>query len=195
MAVIPWWRGRLLARQPIGEPALWVEGITYKPSTDGGSWPKCVGKQALYKDYLSWFDDVYLEPYRGVGLYTDNPHLMPTPARDLDFFVTLAPFLYILNRVQQTRAYKIPIKVRYQDGYVTIRTRQNFVRLCAWEAHAAQFALQTGIQVLDPLIPFGIIEAKVEIVAQAAYEQDTAIRENRERVPGRVKGVDAVEDA
>jgi hypothetical protein len=149
MAVVLYWKERLAARCPIRAPGLLVEGFGYRKRQDrpDDPWFKSVARQTLLLDYQAWFTEVYLPPFASVQYYQDFPDQLPVAADDLAFFTTIAPFIYIVGKKQQTRSYLVDKREPYQGRWIEIKSYRNFVRLCEWEDHVAAFRLQTGQEV------------------------------------------------
>lgn len=146
MAVILYWRDRLADRCPIRAPVLRIDGFGFRKRQDrpDDPWYKAVARQTLLQDYNAWFADVYLPQFTGVPYYMDYPDQLPKPADDLGFFTQIAPFLYIVDKKQQTRSYLVNIKEPFEGRWLELKTHRNFVRLCEWEEHVAAFRIQTG---------------------------------------------------
>lgn len=185
-AVQLWWKERLVDRHPIGCEALRMEGYNLKTARTETTdpWPRAVARQALFEDYKIWFEDSYLPPYKTAGYYADFPDNLPRPTDELGFFTTIAPFLYIVGKKQQVRAYYVPQKQLYEDRYVTIKVNRYFVRLCEWEAHIAQFELLTGMDAHSILPSFDPDNAKT--VARAISSAIRRIKANRQKLPPEV---------
>lgn len=189
MGVIVYWRERLRDRNPLGSETLRIEKYNLR-KREGveDSWPRAVAKQALLSDYKEWFDRVYLPPFLDTGYYQDCPDQLPKPASDLDFFVTMSPFIHVVGRAQQTRAYMVEQQEQYEGRWITIKVHRNFVRLCEWEEHVATFELLTGMKVHAE--PLGVLRdrgnmftvsqgVKVHIKKIAGNREAMAVGKNR----------------
>jgi hypothetical protein len=146
MAVILWWRGRLVDRRPLREDKMWVQDVSFKAQyvSPEDPWPRAIAKAFLLLDYRQWFEEVYLEPYRQCAFYQDQPDQLPKPATDLEFWTTLSPLIHLVGRAQQTRSYNVKEQHLHMDVWVTIKVKKNFIRLLEWGEHVAAFELQTG---------------------------------------------------
>jgi len=176
MAVIPYWRERLKARKPLGLEALWLVGYNVKLRDDNpeDTWPKAVAKQALLLDYKAWFEETYLPPYLESAFFRDFPEQLPKPASDLDFFVTMSPFLHVVGRAQQTRAYNVPQKKMWEGKWVSVKVHRNFVRLCTWQEHVAAFELQTHTSLDVAQLP---VSAQADLIDTVAKGVQVSIRQ------------------
>lgn len=146
MAVIPYWKERIEDRRPIRELAYYVENYDWKPHDEGSdTWPRLVAKQALWKDYQAWFEDVYLAPFKLSQYFVDFPDQLPTPATESEFWATIAPYLYVSgHRSLQTRQYYVWQQKKYEEHWIRVKVMRSFVRLGSWDEHLAQFSLLTG---------------------------------------------------
>lgn len=182
MAVIQYWAERLRDRDPISTPQLrTVNTVKHHEGRGEDTWPKAVAKQAMYLDYLAWFERVYLPPFQQTPFYQDQPVLLPAPARELDFFVTMSPFIHVVHRDKQTRSYLVREQRQHNGRWLEARVRKNFVRLCEWKEHVAVFELQTGMLIDGGLFAGANFEA-IETVAEGTRVVIDRIADNRERM-------------
>lgn len=147
MSVLMYWRDRLKAKQPFYCPSLRKEQVTYKPNRqdENNTWPHSVHRETMYEDYLAWYGEEYLKPYVESGYYADCPDQLPQAVNELGFFTTIAPWVYIVGRKEQVRAYKVKGQDHYEGEWYETYKNKYFVRLCTWEQHIAAFELDTGI--------------------------------------------------
>lgn len=177
MAVVLYWNQRLAERNPLRDPELRIEGVNIKSREVEDSWPRAVAKQAQYMDYLKWFDEEYLPSFASVDYYRDFPDQLPKPANELEFFTTIAPFMYVVGRKQQVRSYAVKQQQTYEGEWMTIKKTRNFTRLCEWEEHVAAFVVQTGIEIKAP--PPRPKKQDVELVAGATKIVVRKIAQNK----------------
>ena len=177
--VIAYWRERLVGHNPLRSEKLRepLFNIRLHRNQEGG-WPRAVARQALVQDYVEWFKDVYLRSY-DTPYYVENPDRKPQHANDLEFFSTMAPFLYVVGREIQTRGYLVKIRERYQGEWITVSRRRNFVRLCTWEEHVAAFQMQVGEQ-LPSLPVFQSQQETAQVVENAVRVVIRRTEANRE---------------
>lgn len=178
MAVIPWWKERLEERRPVRELAYWREDYDWKPQLDTPSdtWPRLVATQALWKDYLAWFEDVYLAPFRTAPYFQDFPEQLPVPATEAEFWHTLSPFVYISgNSKLQKRGYFVWDQRKHMDQWVKVKAHRNFIRLGTWEEHLGAFGILTG----NPSDP----TACVDLIGGAMRRMRATNAANKARLP------------
>lgn len=142
MAVALWWKERLEEKCPLYDPLLRIEGYNYKVRRDElqSRWWKAVARRALWADYQIWFDKVYLAPYELVSI-------KPTPAKELEFWMTLAPMLYVNGRKASIRNHLVRENTNYQGRIVLVKVRRYFVHLGTWEQHADALLTNNNIDV------------------------------------------------
>jgi hypothetical protein len=192
MAVIPYWKERLLARCPLHVESLRVPAnLRARNDQPGDTWPRAVAKQALFLDYQAWFDECYLVPYRETSYYQDGAAL-PEPAGELDFFITMSPFLHVVGRAQQTRSYFVREPQLHEGEFVMVKAKRNFVRLLTWNEHVAQFELVTGIHIDTPDIGR---EKRVENIGQVSRGVQLTIRKIAENKATMRRNMGKPEDA
>lgn len=184
MSAVLYWKERLEDAQPLRDEALRVEGFNVKNPSATNTWPRAVARQALYQDYLKWFEEIYLLSFKTVGYYQDFPEQMPKPLDELGFFATMGPFLYVVGKDKQVRNYSVKVQKPYQGRYVQVKTGRYFVRLCEHKAHCAAFELNTGIELTLLKLIGGAYnikneEDRVETVASAVRVSIRKIAENR----------------
>lgn len=179
MAVVLYWKERLAARNPLRLEALRIVGFNVKPRRDRmeDPWPHSVAKQAMFEDYLVWFDQVYLPPFQEAEFYQDFPDQLPKPADQLEFFTTMSPFVHVLGRKQQTRSYFVPKVTGHEGRWITVKVYRNFVRLCEWEDHVAQFELLTGSDTEAP--PIILKTPRIERIGNALRISMSQIASNK----------------
>lgn len=192
MGVIPYWRERLKDHHPLALEALRVEGYNVRKRTDiESTWPRAVAKQALLADYKAWYDRVFLPPFLDTGFYQDCPDQLPKRPNEFEFFATLSPFIHIVGRAQQTRAYHVPEQRQHQGEWVTVKVHRNFVRLCEWDEHAATFELLTGFRVYETPLDLQRNHANMHTVAQGVKVNIRQIAANRQAMAiGKTRKVD-----
>lgn len=178
MSVIPYWKGRLDAGRPVYEDAYWVEGYDWKPHEPMlGTWPKLIAKQALWNDYLAWFEDVYLESFRQSPYFKEFPDNLPKPAREHEFWGAIAPFLYVSGKARlQSRGYFVWGKRMHLGEMVPARVHRSFIRLGSHPEHVAQYELLTGAG----SVPHA--EA-MDVVSEAMRRMHTQHLVNKSRLP------------
>jgi hypothetical protein len=185
MSIVPYWKERLEERRPIRELAYWVENYDWKPQPDApaDTWPRMVAKQALWKDYCAWFEDVYLLPFRTSPYFIDFPDQLPVPCTEVEFWHTMSPYLYLSGRPKmQTRGYFVWTQKKHMDEWVRCKVHRNFIRLGTWEEHLAQFALLTG----GPSDP----SKCVDLLGGAMRRMQATNDANRSRLPKAMRKAD-----
>lgn len=196
MAVVMYWRERLQSGNPIRLEAL--QGVNYKRPQDinpEDPWPKAVSKQALLQDYMAWFDEVYIKPFLDTPFYQDCPEQLPKAATELEFFTTMSPFIHLVGRDQQIRSYPVHEQRFFEEKWVTVKVRRNFVRLCNLKEHVASFELQTGNSINEGAPARSDVE-RAEIVADAVKTTVDKIAANKAAMPLEMKKPSGmVEDA
>lgn len=169
MSVQIYWKERLAA----GSPTLFykAEGIDVKHRKDRmeEDWPHSVSRSSLFDDYKRWHDEVYLAPYKQFEFYQINPEQMPSPADQLNFFTTMAPWLYIVSKQQQTRNYACDTQVQVGGVWITQSKGRYFVRLAELKFHRAYFENITGGKVADPSLYFDPQQAVVRHEGQMEF--------------------------
>jgi len=182
MAVAPYWRERLAARRPIRNDAYWVEGFDYKLHDDrpGDTWPKRLAKQALWMDYLAWFEDVYLPPFKEAPYYQDFPDQLPKPCTEVEFWAAIAPFLYVVGRNIQTRGYFVWGQRQHLGQWVKCKVHRNFIRMADHEECLSTFAMQMGEGGADD----------VRKIARATERAHRSIATNTAKLPASMRKAD-----
>jgi hypothetical protein len=154
MSVHTYWKERLAE----GCPTMFYrqEGIDVKHRADrmADLWPHSVCRASLLDDYGKWHDQVFLEPYRKFEYYRNNPDALPKPADQLAFFTTLAPWIYVVGKKQQTRNYTCDVQELSNGQYITVQKGRYFVRLAELRFHIAAFEQQTCSRISDPSVYF-----------------------------------------
>lgn len=183
MSVVPYWKERLEDRRPVRDLAYWREEYDWKPRLDvpGDTWPRLVACQAIWKDYLAWFEDVYLAPFRESDFFRDFPDQMPAPATEVEFWHTMSPLLYISgNPKMQKRGYFVWGQRTHEGEWVKVKVHRNFIRLGSWDEHVAAYVLATGgytgSWAKDPA-------AYIDTVGGAIRRMRAANEANRNRLP------------
>jgi len=185
MSIVPYWKERLEERRPIRELAYWVENFDWKPQVDApaDTWPRLVAKQALWKDYCAWFEDVYLLPFRSSPYFVDFPDQLPVPCTEVEFWHTMSPYLYISGIPKmQTRGYFVWTQKKHMGEWIRSKAHRNFIRLGTWEEHLAQFALLTG----GPSDPTQC----VDLLGGAMRRMRATNEANRSRLPKAMRKAD-----
>ena len=182
MSVIEYWKSRLKSRDPFFSKSLRLPRVNYKdhrPFT-GDTWPRAIVRQAMFADYLAWHEDAFLAPYRNMPFYEDREDKLPKAVDELAFFTTMAPWVYIVGKKQQVRAYAVPTQKWHESEWVKCKVNKYFIRLCEWEDHVAVFELLTGLRVSEDAVFFDVERAKrVSEVVEAHLER---IKNNREKL-------------
>lgn len=151
MTAILYWKGRLEDGSSLRAPSLREGEAYWKPREGEPLWANAVAKSALFVDYLQWFDEVYLPPYKDKAYYQEFTDQLPLPFTENEFFTTMAPFLYIQGRGSQTVLYKVTRQVRQEGEWVSIKTRQYFAKLAPLEDHKRRFEELTGVTPIAPI--------------------------------------------
>lgn len=133
-----WWEERLKARFPVSD-VFKQEPYNYKAQegTNADPWPIRVARQALYLDYLCWVDINNVEAWKDEKDYTK-------PVKELLFFSTLAPFLYINGKERMVKNYNVRKCTPFEGNYVYTKVRRYFVRLGTYDEHVSAFRRETG---------------------------------------------------
>lgn len=180
MSVLQYWQRRLVEKNPIYSEAFRIDKVGYRENIEDptSTWPRAVARAILFDDYVAWFTDVYLEPYRKSDQYKDFPEIMPRPCDELTFYSTISPWVYIVGKKQQVRTYLVPTRVHHKGDWRNLKINKYFIRLCAWEAHVAAFELNVGIDI-------GMIRTDTyyldrhQVVANAITKMQNQIDKNR----------------
>lgn len=155
MSAIAYWRDRLHEKFPLYNlEYVETDFVRINEGEFPKVWPMAISKQVLYNDYATWFDKVFLLPYKEVPYYVDNPGALPKADDQHTFFTTMGPFLYIIGQSQQDRTYTVMHVTESGLQLITQQKRHNFIRLCPIEAHAAVFEARTGMKVSSPRVRF-----------------------------------------
>lgn len=181
MSAIAYWRERLAEGFPLYN-LDYIEGefVRIDQGAFPNVWPFAVAKQTLYADYLTWFDAVYLHPYTLVPYYRDNPMAKPAPDKELTFFASLGPLIYVVGQPQQDRSYKVDYTDTLANGAVVVKSKRcNFVRLCPMEAHIAMFEQRIGTKVAGTKTRF---DPKGDELIRKVIEAVTAKNARIERI-------------
>lgn len=172
MSAILYWQGRLIERQPIWHAPLRIEGdVIRSHRKENDTWPHAICRSAMYADYLEWFKRVYLPPFEGQPYYANSPDRLPEPADELNFYVTLSPWVYLLGKKAHVRMRNVSHRVCVEGRWIETKASRYFVRLCEWEDHVAAFELKTGIRLGIPPPLFDSGRAKT--VAEAGLRYST----------------------
>ena len=138
-----WWEERLKAHDPIGVPAVHLDGYNLKMHpTSQEPWPKAVARSALYEDYRFWFEDRAIKPIMKSPNY--DPKMLPITKTEHEFFICMKPWIYI-DKDHQVKNYWVWGQRQHEGEWVKVKVRRWFVRLMPWEAHAIAFFVDTGI--------------------------------------------------
>lgn len=161
MSVVQFWRERLAAKRPLYSEG-WQAKTDYKPryKDPNNPWPHSVCRTVLYQDYLYWHEDRFVKPYVGVAFFEASPDSVPKPADELTFYVTMAPWLYLLGKDIQQRSYLVPYRIMYEGAWRQGKKRRYFVRLCYWETHVAAFEMYTGVPIAGNVKFFEVEKTK-----------------------------------
>lgn len=180
MSVVLYWRQRLIAGRPIRSDTLWAEGYNYRPldKQPDSTWPKAVAKQALFQDYLGWFEEEYLKPFAASKGYAEFPDQLPKPANELGFFSQINPMLMLVGASSQVRNYKVTRRQLYEGRWIDVKGWRSFVRLCEWDEHVSAFILQTGSMI--PRRQPRTLSQDIEAVAGAVQVAIKRLATNRE---------------
>lgn len=145
MPVATWWRKRLEEQNPIGDPVLWVPGFNVRPSRDPNEkWPRAVARQALYMDFVAWYENEYLLGYRKTEMYVRFPEQLPITPTELTFWMAIAPFLYLHGKKVSVRNYFVKKPVQHQGAWLQVKVRRYFVRLEPWQKYVDRYEVNTG---------------------------------------------------
>lgn len=150
MSVVQYWKERLEAQNPLYDTALRIPQVNVRPNPGmdpRASWPRAVARSALYQDYITWFKECYLKPFKETPYYAERPSRLPKPVSELIFFSTIAPWIYVVGKKEQARTYLVPTQMKFEDRWVSGKKNSYFARLLEWRHHVAAFELDTGIQV------------------------------------------------
>lgn len=150
MSVEQYWQERLVARNPLADHLLRVEGYNVKSwSGKYGEWPRAVARQALYQDYetwhIAWREAMEREPW-----FAEQGIRPPEVLPEFQFRVAIGPWLYIDGKEWHVKNYNVQQSSRVGSEWVKVKTRRYFIRLREVERHIEAFERVIGRSIRTP---------------------------------------------
>lgn len=151
MSIERYWQERLVSGFPLRSRALYQEGYDLRSwSGKTGVWPRAVARQSLYADYQDWHAEVFLAEYQNSEFFQSHPDMVPKPATEMQFFVTMGPWLYIDGKSWHVKNYNVKKQERSNGEWVKVTARRYFIRLVELERHTRVFEASVGRSIRPP---------------------------------------------